>query len=157
MNGRLLSLVLIGISVAYLIVGCNVGPEQQPDKNNSSQVKKTPQDPVDDENNGKGWQGISIEGEGPRRVDENKSGEHNDGSQIVPDGYLNEEKSLQWLSENGYQVNPKSDVPVKKEVPGYSYGPIMPVPVTGTARQRLREGVTMLYQNGKIYISDKDH
>ena len=153
MNGQILSLVLIGISVAYLIVGCSVTPEQQPDKDNASQVKETPQDPVDDEDNSKGWQGISTEGS--RRVDENKSDEHNDSSQIVPDGYLNEEKSLQWLSENGYQVNPKSDVPIKKEIPGYSYGPKLPV--TGTMVQGLPEGVTVLYQNGKIYISDKDH
>lgn len=150
MNARFFSLVLIGISVAYLIVGCQSPPQPQPDKVPPSQVDKTQPALVDDENTSNGWKGIST-GEGRLRAADTES------SSVVPEGFLSEEKSLQWLSKNGYQVNRNSDVPIRKEVPGYKYAPSISGWQTGTMRIGLPEGVSALCQKGKIYITDKEY
>ena len=142
MNSRIFLLVLIGIGVVCLIVGCNPQPQQQKENHNSDDEVTLP----DEHNNDNGWKGVSIGGD--RRIVP-------DNTPIVPDGYLGEKESLEWLSENGYEVvNTESKFSIKKE------GRIDIEPKIEGATdlkysRELPEGVTVLYQNGKIYISDE--
>ena len=151
MNSRILLLVLIGIGVVYLIVGCNPQPQQQKE-NHSSDDEVTlpqveiPQDPDDEHNNDKGWNGVSVGGD-RRIVDDN--------TPIVPDGYLGEKESLEWLSENGYEVvNTKSKFSIKKNK-SIDISPSLKGTTNFKYSYELPEGVTVLYQNGKIYISNE--
>lgn len=199
MNRQLLSLVLIGLCVVCLIVGCNPPPGRQSNRGNSPQVP-TPQDPVNDKNfwniSVEAWEAagfkvlsvteseqwikrknisiptgkfsvgdihilepnvfLTIDYNGKFRI--KTIGLDNSLPRPVPDGYLNEKDSEQWLSNNGYEVEKTtSELRIKKERPGYRFTPtikhsgaINPMHVVG-----LPEGVTLLYQNGNIYISDK--
>ena len=186
MNRQLLSLVLIGIGVVYLIVGCN----------GTSDKENTPPDPPTPEARWNSWlklqevtgrKVLSVTGS-QQWINENRSRismptklsfleqhlvmeepflqqmtmitvDHNGKYRVVtkestlprvPDGFLDEEASKQWLSEKGYQVNPKSDVPIKKVRPGYRFAPR--ISRSATVLYGLPEGVTLLIQNGKIYI-----
>ena len=145
-----LLLMLMCLGVVSQIMGCNGTPEPKSDNSKSSQVE-TPQEQVDDEHDGVDvWEGVSIGG--TRRVNQNQS------NPIVPDGYLDEKESLQWLSNNGYEVvNTKSEFSIKKEEPNYNFNPkLSHENATGVEyRIRLPEDVRLLYQNGKIYISDE--
>ena len=147
MNRQLLLLMLMCMGVVYQIMGCNGTPEHKSDNSKSSQVE-TPPEQVDDEHDDVDvWEGVSIGG--TRRVNQNQS------NPIVPDGYLDEKESLEWLSNNGYEVvNTKSEFSIKKEEPDYYYNPnISQENATGvTYIRELPERVSLLYQNGKIYI-----
>lgn len=70
----------------------------------------------------------------------------------TPDGYLDEEASRQWLEKHGYQLVKITDGHrIKKESPGVSID--NKLLGSGTSLIGLLEGVTVMHQNGKIYIS----
>ena len=64
----------------------------------------------------------------------------------VPDGYLDEKESLEWLSENGYEVKKTSDgsITIKKHVQ------------TGNINDAIQiGGNSKIVVDGKIYIEDE--
>ncbi len=70
----------------------------------------------------------------------------------TPDGYLDEDASRQWLEKHGYQLVKITDGHrIKKESPGVSID--NKLLGSGTSTIKLLEGVTIMRQNGKIYIS----
>ena len=72
-----------------------------------------------------------------------------------PPGYLDEKESIQWLKTHGYQLVKIIDgYAVKKKSPGLDIN--MTFKGSGTSTSTLREGVTVMYQNGKIRIKKEN-
>ena len=68
-----------------------------------------------------------------------------------PTGFLDENESKNWLKTHGYQLVKITDgYAIRKKEPGLDIN--MTLKGRGTSTIRLREGVTVMYQNGKIHI-----
>lgn len=69
-----------------------------------------------------------------------------------PTGFLDENESKNWLKTHGYQLVKITDgYTIKKKSPGININ--ITLQGSGTAMNTLMEGVTVMHQNGRIYIS----
>ncbi len=69
-----------------------------------------------------------------------------------PTGFLDEIESKNWLKTHGYQLVKITDgYMIKKKSPGVNIN--MTLKGSGTAITGLLEGVNLMHQNGKIFIS----
>jgi hypothetical protein len=69
-----------------------------------------------------------------------------------PPGFLSEKESKNWLKSHGYQLVTITDgYTIKKKRPGLDIN--ITLKGSGTALNTLMEDVTVMHQNGKIYIS----
>lgn len=76
----------------------------------------------------------------------------------TPDGYLDEETSRQWLKKHDYElVEIVGGYKIEKEIPGRPGTVSITIEQSGKGsnfiNKKLPEGVTVKFQNGKIYIS----
>ena len=76
----------------------------------------------------------------------------------TPDGYLDEETSRQWLKKHDYElVEIVGGYKIEKEIPGRPGTVSITIKQSGKGsnfiNKKLPEGVTVKFQNGKIYIS----
>lgn len=74
------------------------------------------------------------------------------------DGYLDEETSRQWLKKHDYElVEIVGGYKIEKEIPGRPGTVSITIKQSGKGsnfiNKKLPEGVTVKFQNGKIYIS----
>ena len=133
-NAALVLAMLICLSI-YFFIGCG--------KTTSEPVsRQPPQNPL-----------VIVDGEnkGTRRADVKEKISH-------PSGYLDETKSKQWLKTHDYQIEKTKDGYIVKKRGVTSGRTVIDFKYTldrPNEKHPLREGVTLIYQNGKIYISKK--